>query len=79
MVNKQTNNNTMKEQEIKGNKWSLVFYYPVGSKQMYSQIYDNMTEDIVDESVVNNQDDYDFAVEVFTIADGKWTADNLVK
>jgi hypothetical protein len=70
--------NNMKEQETKGNKWTLVFYYPVGKKQLYAQIYDNVTEDVIEEDVITNQDDYDFAIEVFTLADANWSKNNLV-
>lgn len=57
------NKNTMKEQEITGVKWNCLFYQPEG--QMLVQIYNNKTEEIIIEEVVKNQEDYDFALEVF--------------
>ena len=56
----------MKEQEIQGVKWNCLFYQPEG--QMLVQIYNNKTEDIIIEEVVKNQEEYDFALEVFTKA-----------
>jgi hypothetical protein len=59
----------MKTQTIKGNYWSLQFYYPVGKKQLYGQIYDNKSDEMIDEDIVKTQEDYDFFIEVLTIAD----------
>lgn len=59
----------MKEQTIVGNYWSLLFYYPDGKKQLHGQIYDNRTDEWIDEDIVKTQEDYDFFIEVLTIAD----------
>ena len=56
----------MKEQEIKGVKWNCLFYQPEGD--MLVQIYDKQTDDIIVEDVIRNQEEYDFALEVFTTA-----------
>jgi hypothetical protein len=59
----------MKEQTIVGNYWSLLFYYPDGKEQLHGQIYDNRTDEWIDEDIVKTQEDYDFFIEVLTIAD----------
>ena len=61
----------MKEQEITGFKWNIVFYS--NDNGMFAQIYDKETEDVIVEDKIKTQEDYDFALEVFT------TADNNVK
>jgi len=61
----------MKEQEIIGFKWNILFYS--NDYGMFAQIYDKETEDIILEDKIKTQEDYDFALEVFT------TADNNVK
>ena len=67
----------MKEQEIKGVKWNCLFYQP--EDQMLVQIYDNKTEDIIVEEVVKNQEEYDFALEVFMNANQNVINENRKK
>jgi hypothetical protein len=59
----------MREQVIKLSKWTLKFYYPVGKKQLYGQIYDNITGEVIEDGKIKTQADYDFAIEVITLAD----------
>ena len=59
----------MKEQVIRLSKWTLKFYYPIGKKQLYAQIYNNATGDIIEDGRIRTQEDYDFAIEVITTAD----------
>jgi hypothetical protein len=58
----------MKEQEILGIKWNLLFYYPLGENNLHGQIYDNNNENVIIEEVIKNQKEYDFILEVFTMA-----------
>jgi hypothetical protein len=69
----------MKEQEIKGNKWTLVFYYPVGKKQLQGKITDNFTQEVVKQGKIKNQEEYNFAIDFFTKADTNWTKNNMVE
>ncbi len=58
----------MEEKELEGIKWNLLFYVPLGQKKLHAQIYDKITEDVIEEGVIKTQEDYDFAIEVFTMA-----------
>jgi hypothetical protein len=54
--------------ELVGIKWNLLFYIPLGENKLHAQIYDKITEDVIVEEIVETQEDYDFAIEVFTMA-----------
>jgi hypothetical protein len=54
--------------ELEGIKWNLLFYFPLGEKKLHAQIYDKITEDVIVEEIIKTQEDYDFAIEVFTMA-----------
>ena len=69
----------MKEQVIKLSKWTLKFYYPVGKKQLYGQIYDNITGEVIEDGKIKTQADYDFAIEVITLADNNLKRLGVVK
>ena len=58
-------NNNMKEQEIKGIKENLIFYYPVGSKKMMAQRYNIKTDELVYETEISSQYEYDITLSVF--------------
>ena len=59
----------MKAQIIKGNYWYIKFYNPKGKKTLHGHIYDNFTGKLLDKDIISNQEDYDFFIEMFTIAD----------
>lgn len=61
----------MNEQEIIGNHISLIFYYPVGAHLLYSQVYYNNTEDVLEENPVYDQRDYDFVEMMIKATDNK--------
>lgn len=61
----------MNEQEILGNHYNLIFYYPVGSHLLYSQIYDINSDEVIAENPVRNELDYDFAIMIYKAIDKK--------
>ncbi len=67
----------MKEQGIQGVKWNCLFYQP--EEEMLVQIYNNKTEEIIIEEVVKNQEEYDFALQVFTKANQNVINENRKK
>jgi hypothetical protein len=64
MENTQTKN-TMKEQEIIGEKCNLIFYYPVGVKTMRVQIYDKVNDDVLVEWRVTSKKQYNEILNFF--------------
>ena len=67
----------MKTQELIGNKWNLLFYYPLGENNLHAQFYDKVTEDVIEEDIIKNQEEYDFAIEVFTLANRNYFQNNF--
>lgn len=55
----------MKEQEIKGIKENLLFYYPIGSDTMMAQRYNVETDELVYETEIRSQYHYDMTLSVF--------------
>ena len=55
----------MKEQEIKGIKENLLFYYPIGSDRMMAQRYNVETDELVYEKEITGQYMYDMTLSVF--------------
>jgi len=55
----------MKEQEIKGIKENLLFYYPIGSDRMMAQRYNVETDELVYETEISGQYIYDMTLSIF--------------
>ena len=68
----------MKPQIIKGNYWTLQFYYPVGKKKLYGQIYNNITDEVMEESIITNLVDYYMMADFLRVADNHKSKTNNI-
>jgi len=69
----------MKEQEIKGIKENLLFYYPVGSKKMMAQRYNVETDELVYETEITSQYHYDITLSIFRMLNNPDSPANVKK
>jgi hypothetical protein len=64
----------METKEIIGETHNLLFYYPLDCNELHAQIYNKNIDDVVEETIVHNQFEYEMCEKHFN-----WLYKNRIK